>query len=171
MTVFLAHPFEFRVFSNKSLVNMVWLALLLCCIAISSSLHPNKHRYHRKHRLRYLRSLNPTQLAETVKNEFVWGYNAYKQYAWGCDELFPKSKDCHNYYNVSLMWTPIDSLDTMYLMNLTDLLDDTLELLCNTPFNGQEKFSFAQNQDVFVFDYFLRSLGGILYVRNISKHI
>eukprot|EP01084_Bolivina_argentea_P158396 275920_1 len=112
--------------------------------------------------LEYLRSLTPAEAAQLTIDQFTYGYNAYKQYAWGCDQLSPKSKACHNQYNYSLMWTPIDSLDTMYLMGLTDLLDDTIKLLCDTPFEEFDKFTFKVPQMVNSFDFFLRSLGGLL---------
>ena len=60
------------------------------------------------------------------------------------------------------MWTPIDALDTLYLMGLDDEVDEVLQLLCNRTFHNFPSFTFKTNQSVFVFDYFLRSLGGLL---------
>ena len=131
------------------LLNIVVFHLILCEIVKSIS-------------IKYLRSLTPLQVAELTKNEFIWGYTAYKNYAWGCDELYPVSKKCRNMNKHSLMWTPIDSLDTLYLMGIDELLSDTIDLLCSTSFNGKEKFTFNTDQSVFAFDYFLRSLGGLI---------
>ena len=71
--------------------------------------------------LDYLRSLTPSQAADLVKQQFTFGYDAYMQYAWGCDELYPQTKACKNAYTYSLMWTPIDSLGIklcIFILNL-----------------------------------------------------
>ncbi len=84
--------------------------------------------------IEYLRSLSPAEAAQLTIEQFTYAYNAYKQYAWGCDErmlyviiyilqlnmyvyiknntskVAPVSRVCHNQYQYSLMWTPIDSL-------------------------------------------------------------
>ena len=52
--------------------------------------------------------------------------------------------------------------DTMYLMGLNDLLNDTIDLLCSTPFENGPRFTFNVSQSVNSFDFFLRSLGGLL---------
>lgn len=115
-----------------------------------------------KDNLEYLRSLTPGEVANVTIDQFVHSWAAYKEYAWGCDALYPQTKGCHNYNKYSLMWTPIDALDTMYLMGLYEQVNETLDLLCSTPFNGHKKFTFKTDQSVFVFDYFLRSLGGLI---------
>eukprot|EP01084_Bolivina_argentea_P077572 140759_1 len=112
--------------------------------------------------LDYLRSLTPAQVANLTRQQFIHSWEAYKQYAWGCDALYPQTKGCHNYNKYSLMWTPIDALDTMKLMGLDNEVKETLELLCSTRFGVHPKFTFKTDQTVFVFDYFLRSLGGLL---------
>src|SRR5579864_7057064 len=40
------------------------------------------------------------QMAERVRQEFLHAWNAYKQYAWGHDELTPLSKGHHDWYGV-----------------------------------------------------------------------
>ena len=116
----------------------------------------------RERGLEYLKSLTPAEVANVTIEQFVHSWDAYKKYAWGCDALYPQTKACHNYYKYSLMWTPIDALDTMYLMGLQQEINETLQLLCSTPFHGHNSFTFKTDQTVFVFDYFLRSLGGLL---------
>ena len=100
--------------------------------------------------------LDPQQAANMVKQEFVYSYKAYQEYAWGCDELYPINKSCRNYHEYSLLWTPIAAIDTLYLMNLTDLLDDTIDLICNS------NFTFNHDQYTSTFDLYIRTLGGLL---------
>lgn len=94
-------------------------------------------------------------MAERVRQEFLHAWNAYKQYAWGHDELKPLSKGYHDWYGVSLYMTPVDSLDTMILMGLKDQANEARELIAT-------KLSF--NQDVYVknFEITIRLLGGLL---------
>lgn len=61
--------------------------------------------------------------AETVKVEFLHAWNAYKQYAWGHDQLKPLSRQPHDWYGTSLLMTPVDAYDTMLLMGLTTEAD------------------------------------------------
>lgn len=53
---------------------------------------------------------------EAVKEAFLHGWNAYKKYCWGQDEYVAVGK-CSNNLRAGL--TIIDSLTTLYLMNLT----------------------------------------------------
>ena len=75
-----------------------------------SSQSSHNRSYNDEFTLEYLRSLTPAQAAQLTIEQFEYGYNAYKKYAWGCDELYPMTKACHNFYSISLMWTPIDAL-------------------------------------------------------------
>ncbi|KAJ3091072.1 Mannosyl-oligosaccharide 1,2-alpha-mannosidase IB, partial [Quaeritorhiza haematococci] len=49
--------------------------------------------------------------------EYAW--NAYEQHALGYDELQPLTQSGHNWYGHSLLLTAVDSLDTLFLANLT----------------------------------------------------
>src|SRR5215211_3124264 len=60
------------------------------------------------------------KLAAEVKAEFLHAWNGYKKYAWGHDDLKPLSKTYHDWYPQPLLMTPVDSLDTMILMQLND---------------------------------------------------
>jgi len=94
-------------------------------------------------------------MADRVKQEFVHAWNGYKQYAWGHDELRPLSKTPRDWYGVSLEMTPVDALDTMILMGLSDEADKTREFIA-------KNLSF--NQDIYVknFEITIRLLGGLL---------
>ena len=61
----------------------------------------------------------PTVTSEMIKKEFLHAWSAYKVYAWGHDSLKPLSKSYRDWYGSSLMMTPVDAFDTMFLMGLT----------------------------------------------------
>jgi len=97
----------------------------------------------------------PGPMALQVRSEFLYAWNAYKQYAWGHDELKPLSKGHHDWYNKSLLMTPVDSLDTMIIMGLTDEADKTREFIV-------KNLSFDQDIEVKNFEITIRLLGGLL---------
>src|SRR5262245_52646775 len=74
-----------------------------------------------------LAEVNKVELAEKVRQEFLHSWNGYKQYAWGHDSLKPLSKSYHDWYDVSLLMTPVDAMDTMYLMGFKEEGDKTKE--------------------------------------------
>src|SRR5687767_13083777 len=67
--------------------------------------------------------------AEQVRTEFLHAWNGYKKYAWGHDDLKPLSKSFHNWYPEPLLMSPVDGLDTMYLMGIKDEADKTREYI------------------------------------------
>ncbi|HEY2113627.1 MAG TPA: glycoside hydrolase family 47 protein [Candidatus Angelobacter sp.] len=98
---------------------------------------------------------SPGPMALQVRSEFLYAWNAYKQYAWGHDELKPLSKDHHDWYSKSLLMTPVDALDTMIMMGLTDEADKTREFIV-------KNLSFDQDIEVKNFEITIRLLGGLL---------
>ena len=46
-----------------------------------------------------------------------WAFDGYRKYAWGEDELKPLSHTHSSWFGLGL--TVVDSLDTLWLMNLT----------------------------------------------------
>jgi mannosidase alpha-like ER degradation enhancer 2 len=98
---------------------------------------------------------SPGPMALEVRSEFLYAWNAYKQYAWGHDELKPLSKGQHDWYSKSLLMTPVDALDTMMLMGLTDEADKTREFIATN-------LSFDQDIEVKNFEITIRLLGGLL---------
>lgn len=95
--------------------------------------------------------------ADLVRDQMIFGYTAYLKYAKGCDELYPQSpSSCRNYHDYSLLYTPIDVIDTLALMNISDLLKETIDIICHSD------FTFHRNQTVNTFDLFIRTLGGLL---------
>jgi mannosidase alpha-like ER degradation enhancer 2 len=98
---------------------------------------------------------SPGPMALQVRGEFLYAWNAYKQYAWGHDELKPLSRGHHDWYSTSLLMTPMDALDTMILMGLTEEADKTREYIATN-------LSFDQDIEVKNFEITIRMLGGLL---------
>ena len=97
----------------------------------------------------------PGPMALQVRSEFLYSWNAYKRYAWGHDELKPLSQGYRDWYSVSLLMTPVDALDTMILMGLTEEADKTREYI-------DKNLSFDQDIEVKNFEITIRLLGGLL---------
>jgi len=98
---------------------------------------------------------SPGPMALQVRGEFLYAWNAYKQYAWGHDELKPLSKGYHDWHKGTLLMTPVDALDTMILMGLTDEAKETREYI-------DKNLSFDQDIEVKNFEITIRLLGGLL---------
>lgn len=93
--------------------------------------------------------------AAEVKQEFLHAWNAYKQYAWGHDELKPLSKTSRDWYEHTLLMTPVDSLDTMLMMGLTEEAAETKAYIL-------EHLKFDQDMYVQVFEITIRHLGALV---------
>jgi mannosidase alpha-like ER degradation enhancer 2 len=98
---------------------------------------------------------NVGPMASQVRSEFLYSWNAYKQYAWGHDELKPLSKGAHDWYGSPLLMTPVDALDTMILMGFTDEANKTREFIA-------QNLSFDHDIEVKNFEITIRLLGGLL---------
>jgi mannosyl-oligosaccharide alpha-1,2-mannosidase len=94
-------------------------------------------------------------LAQQVRDEFLRSWKAYKEYAWGHDELMPLSKAPRDWYGESLLMTPVDALDTMLLMGLAEEAEEATDLIV-------EKLSFDRDIPVKNFEITIRLLGGLL---------
>ena len=95
------------------------------------------------------------KLAAEVKTEFLHAWNGYKKYAWGHDDLKPLSKTHHDWYAQPLLMTPVDALDTMFVMGLKDEAAATQQyILAN--------LSFDKDVEVQNFEITIRLLGGLL---------
>jgi glycosyl hydrolase family 47 len=95
------------------------------------------------------------QLAAQVRAEFLRSWKAYEKLAWGHDELKPLSRTGRDWYGGSLLMTPVDSLDTMILMGLTEEADKAKQLIL-------DKLSFDRDISVQNFEITIRLLGGLL---------
>ncbi len=94
-------------------------------------------------------------MAQRIRQEFLHAWNAYKQYAWGHDELKPLSKSYRDWHAVSLYMTPVDAMDTMILMGLADEAVETKEFVV-------KNLSFDHDIEVKNFEIVIRLLGALL---------
>ena len=103
----------------------------------------------------FAQETNKRNLAAEVKAEFLHAWNGYKKHAWGHDDLKPLSKTHHDWYAQPLLMTPVDALDTMILMGLTDEAAATQKYIL-------ENLSFDKDIEVQNFEVTIRLLGGLL---------
>ncbi len=99
--------------------------------------------------------VNRKEMAEKVKAEFLHAWDGYKKYAWGHDDLLPLSKKPTDWYGQSLLMTPVDALDTLYLMGFTDEADKTRKYIT-------DNLNFDKDISVQNFEITIRLLGGLL---------
>ncbi|HZJ47004.1 MAG TPA: glycoside hydrolase family 47 protein, partial [Pyrinomonadaceae bacterium] len=95
------------------------------------------------------------KLAAEVKAEFTHAWTGYKKYAWGHDDLKPLSKSFHDWHSEPLLMTPIDALDTMFLMGMKDEVTDTKQYIV-------DHLTFDKDIEVQKFEITIRLLGGLL---------
>lgn len=100
-------------------------------------------------------AIDKAKLATEVKAEFLHAWTGYKQYCWGHDDLKPISKTCRDWYGTPVLMTPVDSLDTMYMMGFKKEADETREYIV-------KNLSFDKDIYVQNFEITIRILGGLL---------
>src|SRR3989304_4966346 len=94
-------------------------------------------------------------VAGEVREAFLHAWGAYEEHAWGHDALRPLSRGWRDWYDVSLVMTPLDASDTMLLMGLDAEAERAKELIF-------ERLSFDHDMTVQVFEVNIRILGGLL---------
>jgi ER degradation enhancer, mannosidase alpha-like 2 len=94
-------------------------------------------------------------MASRVRQAFLHAWDGYRRYAWGHDDLNPISKTPHDWYDTSLLMTPVDAFDTMVLMGLAKEAADAKRLILG-------RLSFDRDVSVQVFEVTIRLLGGLL---------
>jgi ER degradation enhancer, mannosidase alpha-like 2 len=94
-------------------------------------------------------------LTRQVKAEFLHSWNGYKQHCWGHDDLKPLSKTCRDWYGTTILMTPVDSLDSLYLLGFKKEGDATREYIV-------KNLSFDKDISVQNFEIVIRILGGLL---------
>jgi mannosidase alpha-like ER degradation enhancer 2 len=104
---------------------------------------------------RFREAAQARRLADRVKSEFLHAWRNYERYAWGHDALRPLSKTPHDWYEQSLLMTPVDALDTLVLLNLDADVAKTKELIVR---------DLSFDRDIYVknFEITIRLLGGLL---------
>lgn len=122
------------------------LLTLICSFSILSGI--NTHDT-------YGRTNERTMYAEKVKHEFLHAWDNYRKYAWGHDELKPLTRSYRDWYTHSLLMTPVDAFDTIFLMGLKDEAKRDKDLILS-------KLSFDRDMEVQAFEITIRELGGLL---------
>lgn len=122
----------------------VTIILLLLSTVVLNSLAQTKQKIDKK------------QLAEQVKAEFLHAWSGYKKYAWGHDDLKPLTKSYKDWYTPeTLLMTPVDALDSLYLLGFKKEADETRKYIT-------DNLSFDKDIDVQNFEITIRILGGLL---------
>ena len=125
-------------------IRLIVSVFLLFALAAASFAQPARQKVDRK------------KLAERVKAEFLHAWNDYKKYAWGHDDLKPLSKSFKDWYAPeTLLMTPVDSLDTLYLLGFKTEADATRKYIT-------DNLSFDKDIYVQNFEITIRLLGGLL---------
>jgi len=96
---------------------------------------------------------------EHVKGMMKHAWDNYVTYAWGKNELRPVSKRGHSasiFGSSSMGATIVDSMDTLYIMGMTDAFEKGKEWISNNLDMNQ------MGGDVSVFETNIRYLGGLL---------
>lgn len=100
------------------------------------------------------------QRREKVKGAMLHAWSSYEKYAWGNDELQPKSKKGVDSFG-GLGATLIDSLDTLYIMGLDEQFQRAKEWVASS-------LDFNKNYDASVFETTIRVVGGLLSSYDLS---
>ncbi len=103
----------------------------------------------------YAQAVDQKKMAAAVKAEFLHAWTGYKQYCWGHDDLKPISKTCRDWYGQSILMTPVDSLDSLYLLGFKKEADETREYIV-------KNLSYDKDITVQNFEITIRELGGLL---------
>lgn len=105
--------------------------------------------------------IGPTnERQQKVVDAFLHAWKGYKEHAWGKDELRPLTKQSVTWFNLGL--TIIDSLDTIYIMNLHEQFAEALEWVRHAlDFNAADRYNN-------LFEITIRILGGLLSAFHLS---
>ena len=105
--------------------------------------------------------VDKAKMADSVKAEFLHAWTGYKRYCWGHDDLKPISKTCRDWYGQTILMTPVDSLDSLYLLGFRREADETREYIV-------KNLSFDKDISVQNFEITIRELGGLLSAYQIT---
>lgn len=100
-----------------------------------------------------------TQRQVAVVDAFRHTWKAYKQYAWGHDQLKPLTRSHDEWFNLGL--TIVDSLDTIYIMGLSTEFKEARDWVATS-------LTLDVARDVNLFEVTIRILGGLLSAYHLS---
>jgi mannosidase alpha-like ER degradation enhancer 2 len=99
--------------------------------------------------------IDRADMARKVRAEMQHAWKGYETDAWGHDELRPVSGAARDWYGTSLFMTPVDALDTLLLMGLSDEAGRAKALVLS-------QLAFDRDVSVKNFEITIRLLGGLL---------
>ncbi|CAN6988975.1 unnamed protein product [Brassica oleracea var. botrytis] len=105
---------------------------------------------------------NPVDIErrQKVKEAMLHAWSSYEKYAWGKDELQPRTKDGTDSFG-GLGATMIDSLDTLYIMGLHEQFQKAREWVATS-------LDFDKDYDASMFETTIRVVGGLLSTYDLS---
>jgi mannosidase alpha-like ER degradation enhancer 2 len=95
------------------------------------------------------------EMMAKVRAAAMHGWEGYKKYAWGADDLKPLTKEGRVWYKKSMLMTPVDAFDTFLLLDLKTEAADAKQLILS-------QLDFNIDQEVQVFEITIRLLAGLL---------
>jgi mannosyl-oligosaccharide alpha-1,2-mannosidase len=98
-----------------------------------------------------------------IKSEFLHAYRGYRKHAWKHDELKPVSGGTHTQY-CGWAATLIDTLDTLYIMELYDEFEEAVQAVSRLSFSYAPSILCSVNP----FEMTIRHLGGLLSAYDVS---
>ncbi|CAG8648842.1 2851_t:CDS:1, partial [Paraglomus occultum] len=105
--------------------------------------------------------VNWLERQQQVRKAFQHAWSAYVRDAWGCDEYHPISRRGSNLTTQGIGFTIVDSLDTLFLMNLTDEFRRARNWVA-------KELDFDIDGEVNLFETTIRVFGGLLSAYNLS---
>ena len=99
--------------------------------------------------------IDRADMARKIRAEMLYAWNGYETYAWGHDELRPVSGTARDWHGAPLLMTPVDALDTLLLMGLSEEAGRAKALVLS-------QLDFDRDVSVKTFEVTIRLLGGLL---------
>jgi len=103
--------------------------------------------------------ININEKQQAVVDAMKHSWKGYKQFAWGHDELKPLDRSSQEWFMLGL--TIVDSLDTLWIMNLKEEYNEAREWVAND-------LDFNKPVVVNLFETTIRILGGLLSIYHLT---
>ncbi len=94
-------------------------------------------------------------LCEKIRAAAKHAWSGYKKYASGADDLKPLTRTSKNWYNHSMLMTPVDAYDSFIMMGLTGEAKEAKAMILSS-------LHFDVDNEVQVFEVTIRLLAGLL---------
>lgn len=103
---------------------------------------------------------NDEKMLKEIREMTKHAWSSYKKYAWGDDELVPIAKLGKNWTSYSFLFTPVDSLDTLFIMGLEEEYKECKQLVLSKLNFDIDSSRLSDNYNHF--EITIRVLGGLL---------